>query len=258
MKYLIAIDSDGTLKNSKGEITDYTKNVINQISQENIVVVATARPRYHTLKVAKEINCCDYLISSNGTEVYDGINNSIIWATYIEPNICKDLYNYATKNDVRIIFVLENKEYVTKFVRNKNQVLITSDNIEVLLGSNIKQIMVIDRDKNKIGQFQNLIINKYHLNVVDSSNKNKEEIWFSIISEKASKGNALQKLAEYLKIDMKQTIAIGNDNNDISMIEKANIGVAMKNGSKELLNSSDVITESNDNDGVAKFLEKIL
>ena len=74
MKYLIAIDSDGTLRRSDGTISNETKEVIKKLKdQGHIIVISTARPRYHTLKISNEVGINDYLISSNGTEVYDNI-----------------------------------------------------------------------------------------------------------------------------------------------------------------------------------------
>lgn len=78
MKYLIAIDSDGTLRHSDGNISDKTKKIIKKVVDcGNIVVICTARPRYYTLKVSNEVGLNEYLISSNGTEIYDNVNKKI-------------------------------------------------------------------------------------------------------------------------------------------------------------------------------------
>lgn len=257
MKYLIAIDSDGTLRHSDGTISKRTKDIVKKIIDKgNIVTVCTARPRYHTLKVSSELDANDYLISSNGTEIYDNINKKIIWASYINSIDCEKLYNYAISNNIRIMFVLENTEYVTQFTRNDDQILLTDNNIKDVLNGKVKQIMVIGKEKEKIRIFQDKVINEYHMNVLDSSNDLKEEIWFSIVSNESSKGTALIKLSEYLKIPIENTIVFGNDNNDISMFEVASKSVAVANASPNAINKAKEITESNDNDGVAIYLEK--
>ena len=257
MEYLIAIDSDGTLRHSDGTITEKTKEIVKKvINKGNVVVVCTARPRYHTLKVSSELGADDYLISSNGTEIYDNINKKIIWASYIENNDCEKLYKYATSNNIRIMFVLENTEYVTEFTRNENQILLSDNNINDVLNGKVKQIMVIGKEKHKIRNFQYKVENEYHMNILDSSNDLKEEIWFSIVSNEASKGIALIKLCEYLQIPIENTIVFGNDKNDISMFRVASKSVAVSNASKIALNNAKEITDSNDNDGVANYLEK--
>lgn len=257
MQYLLGIDSDGTLRHSDGTISLKTKQILKSIINDgNIVVICTARPRYHILKVSKEIGAIQYLISSNGTEIFDSINNKIIWGTYLSFFNCKKIYEDTLKLDLRAIFVCGNTEYVTKFTRNDSQTLLDEQNISELFSKKIKQIMITDQDRNKIAMYQNIVKNKYHLNVVDTSNINKEEVWFSIINENASKGNALKHLAEYLNIHDSNIIAIGNDNNDISMIKIAKIGVAMDNSTTELKKDANLITKSNDEDGVYHFLKK--
>ena len=67
MKYLIAIDSDGTLRHSDGNISDKTKKIIKKVVDcGNIVVICTARPRYYTLKVSNEIGLNEYLTLGHG------------------------------------------------------------------------------------------------------------------------------------------------------------------------------------------------
>lgn len=257
MKYLIGIDSDGTLRHSDGAISLRTKQIIqNEKDNGNIVAICTARPRYHILKISKEIGVIQYLISSNGTEIFDSINNKIICGTYLSFCNCKKIYEDTLKFDLRAIFVCDNTEYVTKFTRNTSQILLNERNLNELLSQNIKQIMIIDKDKDAIKKYKNIVIHKYHLNVIDASNTNKEEVWFSIINENASKGKALMHLASYLNIPVSNIIAIGNDNNDISMIKIAKIGVAMGNSTSQLKKEANIITKTNDEDGVYHFLKK--
>ena len=255
MKYLIAIDSDGTLRKNDGTITEKTKLAIKkQIGKGNIVVICTARPRYHTLEISEDVGISNYLISSNGSEVFDIKENKIIWSSYIDKEKCKLLYEYANKNNIRIMFVLDNSEYVTEFTRNDNQILLNDENFNDVFESSVKQIMAIDKDKEKIDEFKKIVKSKYKMNILDSSNKKSEESWFSIISNNASKGIALKKISEYLNIPIENTIAIGNDRNDISMFEIAGVSVAVNNASKSIKNKVDYVTLSNEKDGVATFL----
>ena len=257
--YLIAIDSDGTLKNSNGEISNRSKIIIKKlIDKGNIIVICTARPRYHTLEVAKEVNSSDYLISSNGTELYNNICKNVIYSSYLSKKICKKIYCDCMKNELRCIFVCDNTEYATEFVRNDYQILLDDNNVEDMLNNNIKQIMIISKNKVKVREYKKIIKERKGINITDSSNNNKDELWFSIISNKSSKGKALKELAKYLKIPIKNTIAIGNDKNDISMFEIAGTSVAVNNASKTIKNKADYVTLSNDEDGVAIYLESLL
>lgn len=150
MTRLIAIDSDGTLKQSDGTISNRAKNIVKKLISNDIIVVCTARPRYHTLKVSSELGSDNYLISSNGTEVYDNKNKEIIWASYLNSVECKKIFKYAVKNNIRVMFVLEDTEYVTQFTRNSNQILLDELNFNMVLEGNVKQVMVIGSDKEKL------------------------------------------------------------------------------------------------------------
>lgn len=256
MRYLIAIDSDGTLRHSNGEISNRTKEIVKKIIINNVVVVCTARPRYHTLKISKELGTSDYLISSNGTEVFDNKKGTIVWAAYLEDSDCKKIFDYAFLKEIRVLFVLENTEYVTQFVRNDDQILLDENNLNEVLCGKVKQIMVIGKNKEEIKNFKNIVVDEYKLCVMDSSNDDKEETWFSVVSNNSSKGIALLKLAEYLNIPDDKTIAIGNDRNDIPMFDEAYISVSVENATEDVKKHANMLTTSNDKDGVAVFLEE--
>lgn len=255
-KYLIGIDSDGTLRHSDGTISPETKKIIKKIiNQENIIVICTARPRYHTKKISEEVGANHYLISSNGTEIFDNRNNKVIWGVYLSSSACKKIYEDTLKLNLRAVFVCENVEYATQIIRNDHQILLNEKNVKEVLSKNIKQIMIIGKEKEKIKEYRKKVTDEYHFNVVDTSNDKKNEIWFSIINKKASKGMALKQLANYIKIPIENIIAIGNDTNDLSMIKIAKIKVAMANATPDLKKEANVITKSNDEDGVYNFLK---
>ncbi len=257
MKYLFAIDIDGTLRNDEGIITEYSKDVIKEaISKGHYVVLCTARPRFHTIKVNEEIGASDYFICLSGAEVYDSKNNILIHESFIDNNEVKILYEYAKENDIRIMFSNDNKEYVTKFVRSNNQILLTDDNKDILK-QKIKNSLIIDSNKEKVKAFENYIKEKYSMNILVSIDSG-EESWFIVTSKQTSKGNGLKLLANHLKIDKNCIFAFGNDSNDISMFKEANKGYAVSNSTEDLINVASEVIDSNNNDGVAKKLKKIM
>ena len=77
-------------------------------------------------------------------------------------------------------------------------------------------------------------------------------------SAQTSKAVALAKLGEYYGISQQEIIAIGDQTNDLSMIEYAGLGVAMGNGVNKVKNAADYVTASNIEDGVAKVIEKFV
>ena len=261
-KKIIFIDSDDTLKNSDGKISERVKNAIQENRKiGNRIIICTARPRYQTLEVMKEAGADNTIISSNGSEIYDSQNEKIIFNSFIDYDEIIKLVEYAFSNDIRLILTLENFEYVTKNVRNSNQKLLSRVNYKKnLINCKIKQCMFIDKNVNELLKIKKIISLNNKLNIIDEVNKinSCEEKWLSVSSSNCSKGNALKVLTEYLCISLDNTIAIGNDKNDISMFEASGFSVAVANASEDIKNKVDYVTLSNDEDGVAIFLETLL
>ena len=259
---LILIDSDDTLKKSDGTISERSKKAIRDNRKAgNIVVICTARPRYQTLEVMRDSDANCIVVSSNGAEIYDSRKEQVLFNSFIDKNLVIKLVEDAFVNDIRLILTTENIEYVTKEVRNPKQVLlINADYVNVLSECDIKQCMFIDEKKDKIYMEKEVISHFNELHIVDeiSENSSYYEKWFSVSNVRCSKGNALKFLSDYLNIPIENTIAIGNDKNDISMFEVAGLSVAVDNASDDIKSKVDYITLSNDEDGVAVFLEEIL
>lgn len=261
-KKIIFIDSDGTLRDSSGVISERVKKAIQEnIKKGNKIIISTSRPRYQIIKVVEEVLADDIVISSNGSEIYDSKNKRIIFNSFIEYDELIKLVEYAYLKDIRLILTMDDYDYVTKDIRNSNQKLLNKNDYKnELINCNVKQCMFIDKNSNEIFKLKDILSKNDKLNIVDESNEKSKccEKWFSIVNSNCSKGNAIKILIKYLNVPIENTIAIGNDKNDISMFEVAGLSVAVANASEDIKNKVDYITLSNDEDGVALFLESLL
>lgn len=261
-KKIIFIDSDGTLRDSSGVISERVKKAIQENKKKgNKIIISTSRPRYQIIKVVEEVLAEDIVISSNGSEIYDSKNKRIIFNSFIEYDELIKLVEYAYLKDIRLILTMDDYDCVTKDIRNSNQKLLNKDDYKnELINCNVKQCMFIDKNSNEIFKLKDILSKNDKLNIVDESNEKSKccEKWFSIVNSNCSKGNAIKILIKYLNVPIENTIAIGNDKNDISMFEVAGLSVAVANASEDIKNKVDYITLSNDEDGVALFLESLL
>lgn len=262
MRKLILIDSDGTLRKDDGTITETAKNKITKlIKLGNYVIICSARPRYHTKQIYNEIGSTPIIISSNGSEIYDVENNKIISENTVDSDICYELIKYSFENDIRMIVTVEDCEFVTKEIRNKKQVLLDRNTYQQQLNNcRIKQCMFIDKKVNILNKLKDKINNSNKIKIINeiSINDQSEEKWFSIGNYDSSKGNALEIIANYLNVPLEDTIAIGNDYNDVSMFKKAGFSIAVDNALDGVKKECDYVTLSNNEDGVAHALEKII
>ena len=101
MYKLITIDLDGTLLNRYGEVTEYTKNVIKQVTQKGILVVlASGRISESVLTIAKEIGANKYYISGNGSVLYDMQKNEILYENYLSKEKVLEIIELCEKNSI--------------------------------------------------------------------------------------------------------------------------------------------------------------
>lgn len=149
----------------------------------------------------------------------------------------------------------------TKEIRNKNQYIIPNNltDLDTFLNNNkIKQIMLISSDNKKINRAKSELLNKTDFIAILNQSTNEKEAWVAFGNSKVSKGEAIKELTTYLGETINNTIAIGNGYNDISMFEVAGKSVAMENAENDIKKMADIITASNNADGVAIFLENLL
>ena len=264
MRQLVFVDSDGTLKNSKGEITGNTKRVVKELIDKDIqVIITTGRPRYHALKVRNNSNASKYLISSNGAEVYDIDEDKVIYSRYMTPSSVIDITSIANKYNCRCAFTVGNVEYVQDEAKNVNQVLL-SDELDIFLQENyVKQIFIRGDSEIDINNAYMDIIKLNDTKIVNESSYfhdgivEKKGLWFSVGHKDVNKGMAIVELCRYLNVALEHTYGFGNDYNDIDMFSVVNHSIIMENANDDLKKYATIITESNDEEGVAILLENL-
>jgi len=264
MKQLVFVDSDGTLKNSKGEITENTKRVVKELIDKNIeVIITTGRPRYHALKVKNASNASKYLISSNGAEVYDINKDKVIYSRYMTSSSVIDVTSIANKHNCRCAFTVNDVEYVQDEAKNIHQVLLDIELEKFLENHYVKQIFIRGDSEKDINNAYMDIIKLNDTKIVNESSYfhdgiiEKKGLWFSVGHKDVNKGMAIVELCRHLNVGLEYTYGFGNDYNDIDMFSVVNHSIIMENASEELKKYATIITESNDEEGVAILLENL-
>lgn len=267
---LIALDMDGTCMNSSSQVTPYTRRVIQALSDRGYLVVpATGRGFYGLREDILGVTGIRYVISANGAVVTDGQEKTRIWERLIPKDTAaqfvKDLLGeanciYLHRNDEKSthVFGCVDKKLYTNTFRKADW-----PTEEDILGAELYDFIKNDgRDVIKLGlwfdrcksfsDYEPYIQAHYaSLNCFRVS-----ECSLELTNGQASKGNALRFLCEYLGIDRSQVCAIGDQGNDISMLQYAGIGAAMGNASDEVKKAADHVAGLNDEDGAAVFLER--
>ena len=116
MYKLIAVDLDGTLLNSYGEVTEYSKKIIKRIIDEgNKFIIASGRPMDSIKMIAKEIGSDEFFIAGNGALIYDIRKDKIIYEKYMSKQKCPTKYTWVLKSVVFSLIFKLNFIFKTKF-----------------------------------------------------------------------------------------------------------------------------------------------
>ncbi len=290
MYKLIAIDLDGTMLNSYGEVTENTKRVLKQTKQKGAEVVIVSGRSIDSIKyIASEIDSSKYMIAGNGAIVYDRSQNKILYEKYIPKNkaldiiqICEEnsiYYNVYTNKTIiadglRYNVLYYYKENLKKEDQKKTHITLV-ENIENYIkemneDEKIMKIFICDKNKTVF----NSIVRKFSviedIDILDVSHMARKvikqgtedipiEYYYTEISMKdVDKWYALEFLIKKLGIPKEEVMAIGDNVNDRKMIEEAGKGIVMGGSTPKVSEVADYITLDCNNEGVAKAIEKFI
>lgn len=287
MYKLVAIDLDGTMLNSYGMITERTKEAIKNTIEKGIdVIIASGRPIDSIKTIAKEINSKNYFIAGNGAIIYDIKEDKIIYDKYLKKEKVLEIIKKCEENSItynvytdKTILVTElkynslyyHKENLKKEENKKTNINIVQNMYEYVKNMDQDKFLkmtICDENKNVFNSIIRKIKNIGEIEVLEVSHMSRKIIkqgtqeipieyyYTEITSKNVDKWNAINYLIEKLNIKKEEVIAIGDNINDKEMIQEAGLGVAMDGSTPVITEIADVVTDSNNNDGVAKVLEK--
>lgn len=247
---LLLFDLDDTLLNSEKFISEANVLAIKKCKSHGMIIgYITARAPRKVKTFLKDLPC-DCVAYYNGASL-------VIEDTLLEKNVISHAEGIKTMAELQISYpsirigaYLEPYNYFNGQIQNIITKEVYTGSIEDLPQYDIQRIRVISEDNKEINLNQFTSSNMKFLFSRDGS---------AVISSKnATKENALRKFAKYFNVDICDTIAFGDDTNDVDMLKTAGIGVAMGNSIDEVKAIADYVCDTNDNDGVAKWINNFL
>ena len=288
MYKLVVVDLDGTMLNSYGIVTENTKNIIRQTIDRGIdVIIASGRPIDSIKTIAKEIGSENYFIAGNGALIYDMKKNEIIYDRFLPKNkvleiikICEEnsiSYNVYTDQTILATALKYNvlyyqKENLKKEESKQPKISMIQNMYEYVKNKKEEKYLKITICDDNQTVFQSIIrkLRKIQgIEVLDVSHMSRKTIkqgteeitiayyYTEITIQNVDKWNAIEFLMQKLNISKEEIVAIGDNVNDKKMIQEAGLGVAMGGSTPEITQIADDVTTSNNEEGVAKVLQKI-
>ena len=237
---MICIDMDGTLLNSKHEVSERNKKAIKEAIEKGIVVAITTGRIFKSAKIYADLLGIETpIVASNGGFIKEQDKEEIICKSALNENHAYKQTNRKAKRTEDKITILENVDVDKAFKENEGDILkaicIENENIDAL-----------NRAKKELREIEGL-------EVVSSWSNN-----FEVMPNGTCKWSGIKQLAKILGIKENEIICIGDSENDLSMIQNAGFGIAMGNARKDVKEAAKYITDNNECDGVGKAIEKIV
>ncbi len=287
MYKLIAIDLDGTLLNSYGEVSEATRKALIEAKNRGTeIVLASGRPISSTESIAIELGTDNYLISGNGAAVYDIKKQEIIYDRFLTKEqvlniakLCEQnsfFYNVYTEDEViasslsyNILFY--HKENVKKIEEKRTHINVVQNIAEYIEKSGKEKflkITVCDESKFIFNSIMKRLKEIEGIDVLEVAYMSKKKIKFGtedidiqyyyteITNKNVNKWNAIQFLLDKLNIKKEEVIAIGDNVNDQEMIIEAGLGIAMGNSNPKTKEVADEIVSDNNSEGVLEAIKK--
>lgn len=264
---ILALDLDGTLTNSKKEISKPTLEALINIQKNGKkVVLASGRPTNGVLPLARQLHLEDYgsyILSFNGGRITDCRSGQIIYNKLLPENVEEPLFHIVKKyagvdiigytpdsllsgirpnqyseleSRINHMPIIRVDDFPSHFPESPNKFLITGEP------------EILKRVKDEVIEYFHSYLYVYY----------SDPFFLEIMPPGIDKAHSLLKLLTGIGLTADQMICCGDGYNDITMIETAGLGVAMANAQPAVLEKADYITKSNDEDGVLHVIDKFM
>ena len=247
---ILVLDIDGTLTNSKKEITEATKRGIWNILQHgHKVILASGRPTPGMRGCEEELELKKYggyLLSFNGARIVDCKTGEVVYQRTLPLSIVPGLYEFAKANGCGLI-TYQGEGVISAFEPDKY--------VQLEARINGIPIKVVTAPEEIAPALEKQLQEKYS----DVASIYRSEPYFiEIMPKDVNKATSLDHMLEGMGLTRENAICCGDGYNDISMIEYAGTGVAMGNAQPAVKDAADYITGTNDEDGLVEVIDKFI
>ncbi len=267
MRYrFLALDLDGTLLNSRKEVSDYTRKMLHLAQNRGVaVILASGRPTPGVQWVADMIDFHlqnGYIIAYNGSEIFESATGRKIFDFHVAPDHIPYIYRTALEYGVQMSMYHEGVIWCddpdTKWIRIECELNhMHFHKTESLLDEFVWQTpkCMISGEPAILEQLERVLNDSVG---EDLSIFRSEPYFLEVMPKGLHKARAIEILLNHLGGSREELIACGDGFNDVHMVEYAGLGVAMDNACEPVKSVADFVTKSNEEDGVAYVIGKFM
>ena len=266
---IIALDLDGTLLNSRKELTPGCRAALDRAAAAGIEIVPTTGRYFGGMpEVIRALPYLHYAITVNGAQVYDIRRDAVVYRAELPCAQAVAIMQAFDDESIDYDCYMDNQGWITRsvweraaefgpdehyfhMVRTLRKPVDDLKRFVLERGGSVQKVQAFTWDMPLRRRMLDTLAERFESIAISSSVVNNIEVNHA----DANKGAALLRLAEYLGLDRSQTAAFGDGLNDVSMIADAGIGIAMANACQEVAACADRVTAGCDEDGVAAGIE---
>ncbi|MFY9176817.1 MAG: Cof-type HAD-IIB family hydrolase [Caldicoprobacterales bacterium] len=259
---LIAVDLDDSLLGTDLEISNRNKEALIKAMEKGVLVtIATGRMFISALRYAHQLGLDVPIITYQGGLIKNAFSKDVLYNKTLPMDICRRIIHICKEKSLHLQIYIgdeyyfeEDNKYSNMYYENigvKGQAVGPLDKFSF---DPPNKLLIID-EPDIIGKLRNEFA-KIFDNQIEVTTSKPEYLEFT--HKDATKGKALEYLANLKGINRENVIAIGDSYNDISMLQYAGLGVAMGNSPEYVKSHADYITGINDEDGVAQAIDKFV
>ena len=268
MNKLLAINLDGTLVTDDKQLTNRTIETIKKASEKGVkIMISSARAFY---RLEKYIDALDlrkegqYTICFNGAMIVENAIGNIVFSKNLEEDEVKEIIELGKKLEVPMMLYAKQMNFVEQIPE-----ILANNKAYKGVNFKIEKFENNDYSKEENYVYRIAFIDKSE-KIMDIRNKIPKEIiekyeitssvpeYIEFVKKGIKKSEAIKFIMEKYQIKQEEVMAMGDGENDIEMLKFAGLGVAMENASEDVKKVANVVTTSNNEDGVANAIEKYI
>lgn len=267
---MIGLDLDGTLLNTEKKLTDHTRNILGRAIERGVTVLpATGRPLTGIPNDIMTFPGIRYAVTANGARIVDLVGNKVLFEKLVPYETGKKILEICSQYDALLEVYYNGAGYADETKLQKIQEYVPKAPMAYYIESTRRPVRSV------VELFKEKRLPTDKVQAIFRTEEDCKKAWKKIEKEVpdieitgalsnnievnvkgVNKGKGLLMLGELLGIRREQIMACGDGSNDIAMLKEAGLGVAMENAMEPVKDAADVLTLSNDSDGVAAAIEK--
>lgn len=261
MYKLLALDIDGTLLRSDGQVDPSTIEVIKKIKDAVMVTISTGRPIQGVNEFIDLLDLDAPMITYNGGMIIDSKTDEVLFSQQMKGLDAKQVLELGINYDTTMIIWSDNKLYsnrINDYVNNYKKLSglepIVLNEFDEVIKQGITKILWVNEPE-MLETYQLEIASKVNESVTYCTSK---AHLLEFFDSNVSKAKALEFLGHRYNIKREEMMAIGDGNNDIDMIDYVGMGVAMANATDRVKAVANHITTSNDQKGISMAVHQLI